>query len=541
MASLFRSTASTSGGTLISRVLGFVRDVVLARSFGAGAATDAFFVAFKIPNLLRRMFAEGSFSLAFVPVLAEYKEQNDRRAVRELIDSVFGGLLAILLVITAIGVLAAPWIIRLFAPGFEPDGSQYLLASDMLRITFPYLLFISLTALAAGVLNTWERFWLPAVTPALLNISLICAALLLAPKLEVPITALAWGVFAAGVLQLLFQLLSLQRMGLFPRPRWGFAHSGVRKIMRLMVPTLFGSSVAQINILLDTLLASLLLTGSVSWLYYSDRLFEFPLGVFGVALSTVVLPRLATIRNRNDHSDDNNKAFAGTLGWAMQMAMLISLPAAVGLAVLAQPVLAGMFQYGEFTAFDTQMASWSLIAYSIGIPAFVAIKVLAPGFYARQDTVTPVKIGILAMLFNMLGNVLLILLLMQWLTAEDSSGFWQKLATTPGLHLGLALSSSLAAYLNASLLWHKLRRSGCWSKPAGWAAFVSKLLLGAVLMGVSLYWVINGLPIVDNWLAGFWWQRGLVLAALVGGGAMVYMLLLWLLGVRRSMLMVESL
>lgn len=540
MASLLRSTANTSGGTLISRVLGFARDVVLARSFGAGAATDAFFVAFKIPNLLRRMFAEGSFSLAFVPVLAEYKEQGNRRAVRELIDSVFGSLLAILLVIAAIGVLAAPWVIRLFAPGFEPDGSQYLLASDMLRITFPYLLFISLTALAAGVLNTWEKFWLPAVTPALLNISLICAALLLAPKLEVPIIALAWGVFAAGVMQLLFQLLSLQRMGLFPRPRWGFAHGGVRKIMRLMVPTLFGSSVAQINILLDTLLASLLLTGSVSWLYYSDRLFEFPLGVFGVALSTVVLPRLATIRNRSQQTGDSDKAFAATLGWAMQVAMLISLPAAIGLAVLAQPVLAGMFQYGEFTAFDTQMASWSLIAYSIGVPAFVAIKVLAPGFYARQDTITPVKIGILAMLFNMLGNVLLILLLMQWLTAEDSSSFWQKLATTPGLHLGLALSSSLAAYLNASLLWHKLRQSGCWYKPAGWTAFVLKLLLGAVLMGVSLYWVINGLPVVDDWLAGFWWQRGLMLIALVGGGATLYMVLLSLLGLRRSALVAES-
>ena len=542
MASLLRSTANTSSGTLISRVLGFVRDVVLARSFGASATTDAFFVAFKIPNLLRRMFAEGSFSLAFVPVLAEYREQGNRQAARELIDSVFGSLLAILLVITAIGVLAAPWVIRLFAPGFEVGGTQYTLASDMLRITFPYLLFISLTALAAGVLNTWEKFWLPAVTPALLNISLICAALLLAPKLEVPITALAWGVFAAGVMQLLFQLLSLQRMGLFPRPRWGFAHGGVRKIMRLMVPTLFGSSVAQINILLDTLLASLLLTGSVSWLYYSDRLFEFPLGVFGVALSTVVLPRLATIRNRDHQGDGSSKAFASTLGWAMQMAMLISLPAAVGLAVLAQPVLAGMFQYGEFTAFDTRMASWSLMAYSIGIPAFVAIKVLAPGFYARQDTVTPVKIGILAMVFNMLGNIALILLLMQWLTpadsAADSYGFWQKLASTPGLHLGLALSSSLAAYLNASLLWHKLRQSGWWYKPTGWGSFILKLLLATVLMGASLYWIINGLPIIDRWLAGFWWQRGVVLVALVGGGAMLYLVLLWLLGLRRSVLVV---
>lgn len=541
MASLFRSTANTSSGTLISRVLGFARDVVLARSFGAGAATDAFFVAFKIPNLLRRLFAEGSFALAFVPVLAEYREQGDRRAARELIDSVFGSLLAVLLVITSLGVLAAPLIIRVFAPGFDPDEAQYPLASGMLRITFPYLLCISLTALAAGVLNTWEKFWLPAVTPALLNISLICAALLLAPQLAVPITALAWGVLAAGILQLLFQLVALQRLGLLPRPSWGFAHPGVRKIMRLMVPTLFGSSVAQINILLDTLLASLLLTGSVSWLYYSDRLFEFPLGVFGVALSTVVLPRLAAIRNRNVSADDAGQGeFTATLGWAMRLAMLISLPAAVGLAVLAQPVLAGMFQYGEFTAFDTQMASWSLVAYSCGIPAFVAIKVLAPGFYARQDTVTPVKIGILAMAVNMLGNVLLILLLMSLLAPGSDAGFWDKLANTPGLHTGLALASAGAAYLNAGLLWRCLRRAGWWRAPSGWTLLLIKTAIAAAVMGAGLYLVMQHWPLVDTWLAGLWWQRGAVLLLLVGGGASLYIMSLLALGVRPGLVLRQA-
>ncbi len=523
----------------MSRILGFLRDVVLARVFGAGAATDAFFVAFKIPNLLRRLFAEGSFALAFVPVLAEYREQGDRQAVRELIDSVFGSLLAILLVITALGVLTAPWIIRLFAPGFAPGETQYQLASEMLRITFPYLLCISLTALAAGVLNTWERFWLPAVTPALLNISMICAALLLAPRLSVPITALAWGVLLAGVLQLLLQLLALMRMGLMPRPRWGYAHSGVQKIMKLMIPTLFGSSVAQINILLDTLLASLLLTGSVTWLYYSDRLFEFPLGVFGVALSTVVLPRLARIRQRNNGQPlENTKAFAATLSWAMRVAVLISLPAAIGLGVLAQPVLTSMFQYGEFTAFDTQMASWSLMAYCSGLPAFVAIKVLAPGFYARQDTKTPVKIAILAMAANMLGNVLLLLLFVHWLAADNPAGFWQVLATTPGLHTALALASAAAAYLNAGLLWRKLRQSGWWHLPGDWLMFISKALLAALLMGLVLYAALSQFSIIDTWLAGLWWQRAGILMVLVSAGAAINGLLLLALGVRPSILAV---
>ncbi len=540
MASLFRSTANTSSGTLVSRILGFVRDIVLARSFGAGAATDAFFVAFKIPNLLRRLFAEGSFALAFVPVLAEYRERGDRQSARELIDSVFGSLLAVLLVVTALGVIAAPWIIGLVAPGFEAGSSSYLLASEMLRITFPYLLFISLTALVAGVLNTWEKFWLPAVTPALLNISLICAALLLAPQLEVPIVALAWGVLAAGVLQLLLQLLALQRLGLVPRPRWGFAHIGVRKIMRLMVPTLFGSSVAQINILLDTLLATLLLTGSVSWLYYSDRLFEFPLGVFAIALSTVVLPRLSRILNRKQPNDGHIAEFTATLSWAMRLALMISIPAAVGLGVLAAPILTAMFQYGEFTAFDTRMASWSLMAYCAGLPAFFAVKVLAPGFYARQDTLTPVKIGFIAMFANMLGNILLIIALVHIMAPEQTAGFWERLKQTPGLHVALALASSLAAYINAGLLLYKLRQSGFWQARAGLAALILKLLLAALLMGIVLSMAMEYLQIIDSWLAGYWWQRAVVLLVLVGSGAAVYGLTLLSMGIRQKDLFMES-
>lgn len=531
---------------MISRILGFTRDVVFARSFGAGAATDAFFVAFKIPNLLRRLFAEGSFALAFVPVLAEYREQGDRRAVRELIDHVFGSLLAVLLVITAIGVMMAPWVIQLFAPGFAVGDTRFELASEMLRITFPYLLFISLTALAAGVLNTWERFWLPAVTPALLNISLICAALLLAPRLDVPVIALAWGVLLAGVLQLLLQLFALARMGLAPRPRWGFAHQGVRKIMRLMIPTLFGSSVAQINLLLDTLLASLLLTGSVSWLYYSDRLFEFPLGLFGVALSTVILPRLSRIRHRqsddsatvsNGYTNHNSEAFSDTLSWAMRLAVLISLPAMVGLGVLAKPILTSMFQYGAFTSVDTHMASLSLMAYAVGLPAFVAVKVLAPGFYARQDTTTPVKIGILSMAVGMLGNVLFLFMFLNFLNADSELGIWQQLATTPGLHVALALASAMSAYLNATLLWRKLRQSGWWELPIGWLSFFWKALLAALVMGALLVLVLQQAPVINEWLMSAWWQRVIVLLGLVSSGVTINVVMLYLLGLRRNILL----
>ncbi len=291
---LLKSTATVGAATLLSRILGFVRDVVLAKMFGASGETDAFFLAFRIPNFMRRLFAEGSFSLAFVPVLSEYKANGDRQALRDLVDHVTGTLAAILLVLTAIGIFAAPLVLSIFAPGWVADDRpEFNLSAGMLRITFPYIMLISLTALAGGILNTFERFLVPALTPILLNLSLIAAALLLAGHLEVPVTALAWGVLAAGFAQLLIQVPALMRLGLMPRPRWGWHHPGVRRIMKLMIPTLFGSSVAQVNLLIDSMIATFLVTGSVSWLYYSDRLLEFPLGVLGIALATVILPNLS--------------------------------------------------------------------------------------------------------------------------------------------------------------------------------------------------------------------------------------------------------
>ncbi|MFO8155099.1 MAG: murein biosynthesis integral membrane protein MurJ, partial [Thiohalospira sp.] len=385
MAGMLQSTAVVGGFTLLSRILGFVRDVVIARVFGAGVATDAFFVAFKIPNFMRRLFAEGAFNQAFIPVLAEYRTDREHAETRELVGRTAGTLGLFLLGLTILGVVGAPVLIGLFAPGFIGDAERFDLAVEMLRLTFPYLLFIALTALAGGVLNTYGRFAVPAFTPVLLNISLITAAAFAAPSFAEPIRALAWGVFIAGAAQLAFQLPFLARLGLLPVPRWGAANAGVRRIARLMVPALFGSSVAQINLLIDTLIASLLATGSVSWLYYADRLVEFPLGVFGIALATVILPGLSAHHAANDPA-----AFSRMIDRALRWVLLVSAPATLGLILLAGPILTTLFEYGAFTAADTAMAAVALMAYSIGLTGFILVKVLAPGYFARQDTKTPV-------------------------------------------------------------------------------------------------------------------------------------------------------
>jgi len=403
MSALIKSTVSVGSMTLLSRLLGLARDIVIARFFSASDAADAFFVAFKIPNFLRRLFAEGAFSLAFVPVLTEYRNNFSVARTRDLIDRVAGTLGFILLLLSLFGVVASPLLIGVFAAGFLDQPAKFDLTADMLRITFPYILLISMTAMAAGILNTWKHFLVPAFTPVLLNLSLIGCALYLSPRLDLPVTALAWGVLIAGIAQLLFQLPFLYREGLLPRPRWGWRHEGVQKIVRLMIPALFGSSVAQINLLFDTFIASFLVTGSVSWLYYSDRLLEFPLGVFGIALATVVLPNLSEA-----HYKKGATHFNDTLRWAIQLSLLIAVPATFGLFLLAQPILSTLFEYGAFRANDSMMAAYSLMAYSLGLPAFVLIKILANGFYARQDTKTPVRIGIQAMVLNMLLNVVLV-------------------------------------------------------------------------------------------------------------------------------------
>jgi len=486
--------------------------MVFARYFGASGETDAFFLAFKIPNFMRRLFAEGSFSLAFVPVLSEVRATGNREELRDLIDHVAGTLAAILLVMTAIGVLAAPMILAIFAPGWLIEGRpEFWLSADMLRITFPYILLISLTALAGGILNTFDRFLVPALTPVLLNVSLIAAAVLFSGRLEVPVMALAWGVLAAGIAQLLIQVPALMRLGVMPRPRWGWRHSGVRKILKLMIPTLIGSSVSQVNLLLDMVIATFLVSGSISWLYYSDRLLEFPLGVFGVALSTVILPNLSRKFARQDPH-----AFSATLDWALRLAMIITLPAALGLAALAMPILITLFQYDAFQLNDVKMSALSLSAYAAGLPAFIAVKVLAPGFYARQNTKTPVKIAIVAMVSNMVLNFVFV-------------GTLLALAFQ-GAHTGLALASSAAAYINAGLLYRGLRKQNIYQPEPGWGRVTVAVLIGGAAMVAALWWQYGEL---SQWADAAGFSRTLRLSGLICLGAVVYVAATLAGGLRR--------
>lgn len=500
---LIKSTATVGGMTLISRILGFVRDVVIAHGFGAGLGADAFFVAFRIPNFLRRLFAEGAFSQAFVPILSEYRTQRSPEQVRELVANVSGALGAVLIVATAVGVIAAPVIIMVFAPGYIGHPQKSALSTDLLRLTFPYLFFISLTALAGGILNTYGRFGVPAFTPVMLNLSMIAATLWLAPHLQQPVMALAWGVFAAGVVQLLFQLPFLRRLGMLVRPRITRGDVGVTRILRLMTPALFGTSVVQINLLFDTLIASFLVTGSISWLYYSNRLVEFPLGVFGVALATVILPTLS-----RNHAQGSAETYARNLDWGLRWAMIISTPAMLGLLILAGPMLATLFQYGEFTAHDVAMSARSLMAFAVGLPAYIYIKVLASAFYARQDTRTPVRIGVIAMLANMVLNIVLVF---------------------PLAHAGLALATSLSAYINAGLLyWHLVKKTAYRPQP-GWPPLLIKIVTANGLMMAVLIAGSAGLP---QWLHWHLSQRAMHLTLWLVVGAAVYLVALWLMGVR---------
>lgn len=494
---------------MLSRVLGLVRDVVIAAFVGASANADAFFVAFKIPNFLRRLFAEGAFAQAFVPVLADYKEEGSVAAAKALVDRVAGVLGGTLLLITSLAILAAPLVASVFAPGFISQPEKFLLTAGMIRITFPYLLLISMTGFCGAILNSYGRFAVPAFTPVFLNLSLIFAATVAAPWFEEPVFALAWGVFFAGFIQLLFQLPSLYRLELVPRPIWDTKHEGVRRILKLMVPALFGVSVSQINLLLDTVLASFLPTGSVSWLYYSDRLAELPLGVFGIAIATVILPNLSAHRAASREGE-----FSLTLDWAVRSVLLVGVPAAVALVILAQPILISLFQYGELSAHDVAMSSLSLQAYSLGLMAFMLVKVLAPGYYARKDTATPVKIGIAAMVVNMVLNLALVLPLMHYWNIG---------------HLGLALATTLAAYLNAGLLLRGLLRGGVYHFHPGWGRYMARLLLATGGMAATVVFLTED---TAAWLAWDWQRRVLEIAMVCGAGGTVYLAIHLLMGTR---------
>ncbi|MDO9597722.1 MAG: murein biosynthesis integral membrane protein MurJ [Azoarcus sp.] len=500
---LLRALATVSGMTLLSRILGFVRDFVIARAFGAGMATDAFFVAFRLPNLLRRMFAEGAFSQAFVPILAEYKNKQGEDATRYLVDRVATLLGLVVAVVALLGVIGAPLIIHVSAPGFSADADKFALTVELTRITFPYILFMALVALAGGILNTWSRFAIPAFTPVLLNLSFIGMALFAAPYFDPPVLALAWAVFIGGVLQLALQIRPLLKIGMLPRFRVDWSDPGVRRILKLMAPAILGVSVSQISLLINTIFASFLQSGSVSWLYYADRLMEFPAGLLGVALGTILLPSLSRL-----HADENPEAFSSLLDWGLRLTLMLTLPAALGLAMLSVPLITTLFHYGAFAANDVLQTRNALLAYSVGLTGMILVKVLAPGFYARQDIRTPVKIALVTLAATQLMNLAFIV---------------------PLKHAGLALSIGIAACLNAGLLYHGLRRRKVYVPQPGWGGFWLKLIAALVVMGVVLWF---GSSADAVWLARGGLERVGWLAGVVVAGALAYFATLFALGFR---------
>ena len=507
--SLWRSTFIVSAMTMLSRILGLVRDMVLLNVFGAGGVMDAFLVAFKIPNFLRRLFAEGAFSQAFVPVLSEYKTTKTLAEVQILISRASGSLMLILGVLTTFAVVASPLVIFVFAPGFHGQEVKFHLAVELLRLTFPYLFLISMTAFAGSVLNSYGSFATASFAPVLLNVTMIAAAWWLAPLMSVPVMALGWGVMAAGFIQLAIQIPELWKKKLLIPPKVDFKHEGVVRILKLMLPALFGVSVVQINLLLDTVLASFMKEGSVSWLYTAERMTELPLGLIGIAIATVILPSLSAIHAEKDHD-----RFKRMLDWATQVIALVGIPASLAMILLAEPMIQALFQHGRFGQADVDMTVWALRGLSGGILAFMLIKIFAPGFYARQDTKTPVKIGLIAVVANMVFNLILVGIfhLLQW-----------------PLHAALSLASTASAFLNAGMLYRALARDGVYRIESHWKVIGFRYLCGNVLMAVVL---VGGLQFYQHDAPQL--QRIAELASLCLLGATAYGIGLLLTGFRPS-------
>jgi putative peptidoglycan lipid II flippase len=500
---LLKSLAAVSSITMVSRVLGFVRDTIIARTFGAGMATDAFFIAFKLPNLLRRIFAEGAFSQAFVPILAEYKNQQGEEAARTLVAYVSGLLTLVLAVVTLIGIVAAPWVIWITAPGFADTPGKFALTTDLLRVTFPYILLISLSSLAGAILNTWNRFSVPAFVPTLLNLSMIVFAVFLTPYFHPPVMVLGWSVLVGGLLQLLYQLPHLKKIGMLVLPRLNLRDSGVWRVMKQMLPAILGVSVSQISLIINTIFASFLAAGSVSWMYYADRLMELPSGVLGVALGTILLPVLSKTYASKDRHE-----YSRILDWGLRLCFVLVLPCTLALGLLAEPLTVSLFQYGKFDALDAAMTQRALIAYSVGLLGIIVIKVLAPGFYAQQNIRTPVKIAIFTLIVTQLLNLAFI---------------------GPLRHAGLALAISVGACINAGLLFYQLRKQDLFQPQPGWTAFLSKLIVAVLVMSAVLLGLMHFMP---AWDQGGMLERLLRLGGLVVAGVATYFSVLLLLGFR---------
>ncbi len=507
---LLRSTAIFGSMTFLSRIAGYVRDSLQAGLFGTGAAVSAFVVAYRIPNYLRRIFAEGSFSSAFVPVLSELREKGDESQIQDFLDHVAGALLAVVLIVTALGIALSPYIAQLFLAMAEKDSELVEMTAAMLRITFPYLTFISMTALAGSVMNSLKHFGLPAFIPVLHNAAIIFAMLALAQYFEVPAFALAWGVTLAGVLQFCVMWPALKRFGVRPKFKLDFKHEGVRRVFKLMLPTIFSSSVAQLNLLVGTVFASALVANAQSWLYFSDRLTELPLGLFGVAIGTVILPHLS-----RQHAADNRAGYNRALDWGMKTVCLIGIPAAVGLVVLAEPLCASLFQRGKFTAEDTRMVAMAVSAMSIGIPAFMLSKVLLPAFYSRQDTKTPMKVAVWTVFLNV-ALIAAFVSILRWLHS-------------PYAHAGIALATAFAGIFNAAALAWCLRRENVFHPESGWTSWLLRIGLACALMAtvvLLIRWHVGDWRVLGSLMRFVW----LAVAIAAGGGA--YFASHWLFGLR---------
>ena len=495
---LLKSLAAVSSMTMFSRVLGFARDAIVARIFGAGMATDAFFVAFKLPNLLRRIFAEGAFSQAFVPILAEYKSKQGEDATRVFVSYVSGLLTLALAIVTVIGMLAAPWVITITAPGFADTADKFALTTQLLRITFPYILLISLASLVGAILNTWNRFSVPAFAPTFLNVSMIGFALFAAPYFHPPVLALAWAVTVGGVLQLAYQLPHLKKIGMLVLPRINLKDAGAMRVVKQMGPAILG-----VSLIINTIFASFLVSGSVSWMYYADRLMEFPSGVLGVALGTILLPSLS-----KSFASGNHDEYCRLMDWGLRLCFLLALPSAVALGILAKPLTVALFQYGKFSAFDAAMTQRALVAYSVGLMGLIVVKVLAPGFYSRQDIKTPVKIAIVTLIMTQVMNLAFI---------------------GPLKHAGLSLSIGLAACLNAALLYWQLRKQKIFTPQPGWLTFLLRLVAAVVVMAAALLGVMHLMP---EWSQGTMPFRLMRLLVVVVAGVVAYFATLLVLGFR---------
>lgn len=500
---LLRSLASVSGMTMVSRIFGFMRDILQAIYFGAGPMTDAFNVAYKLPNLLRRIFAEGAFSQAFVPVLAEYKNNREFSEIQEFVASVMGMLLGVLLLVTILGIIFAGGIIFITAPGFIHDPHKLGLTISLLRITFPYILFISLASLAGGILNTWGLFSIPSFTPTILNLVFISFILFFRHYFHPSILTLAWATFIGGMCQLLFQLPFLKKVNLLVVPKFNLSNPAVKKVLKLMAPAIFAVSISQISMVINTIYASFLPTGSLSWMYYADRLMEFPTGILGVALGTILLPSLSKFAGRNNHQQ-----FSVTLDWGIRLCLLLTLPAMVGLGMLARVLTMTLFMHGKFGIYDVTMTSYALMAYSVGLIGLIMVKILAPGFYANQNIKTPVKIAVFVLICTQLMNLLFIEPL--------------KLA-------GLALSIGLGACLNAATLYYFLRKKGLYTPEPGWERFLIKTVSAVLVMAFAIKLSLYFLPLN---FSGHMLFRVLSLLTVCGIAGICYFGSLFVLGFR---------